>query len=383
LKRKISVVTGTRAEYGILRPVLSKIEKSKKLQLFLIVTGMHLSKKHGMTINEIKKDGLKIYTHLDMIPRGNSQYSMAEALGRGILGFSKIFKKLKPDINLILGDRDEVLAAALVASHMNIPTAHIHGGDKTQAGIDEYNRHAITKLSNIHFAATRTSKERILRMGENPKFVFLTGSPSIDEILSRKITPKKDLEKKYGIVFSGKDILLLQHPVTTQIERTKKQIKATLNAVVKFKKNTIAIAPNSDAGHIEIFKLLKEYEQEYKFLKVYPNLPRKDFLSLLQNCGVLVGNSSSGIIEASYFLTPVVNIGIRQKDRESGTQIINVPKEDSKAIYKAIQLAFKLKKKGNFPKRNPYGEGQAAEKIVHYLEKIKLDKELIQKQISF
>ncbi|MGI0022955.1 MAG: UDP-N-acetylglucosamine 2-epimerase, partial [Nitrososphaeraceae archaeon] len=164
MKRKIAVTTGSRSEYGILRPLLQAISDSKKLDLYLIVAGMHLSKKYGMTINEIKSDGFKIFETVDMVPKGNSTYHMALSLGKGVIAFSKIFHKLKPDINLVLGDRDEAFASALAASHMNIPNAHIHGGDKTKAGIDEYNRHAITKISNIHFAATKKSKERIIRM---------------------------------------------------------------------------------------------------------------------------------------------------------------------------------------------------------------------------
>ncbi len=199
MKRKIAITTGTRAEYGIIRPVLETISKSKRLDPFIIVTGMHLSKKYGNTINEIKRDGFRIYSSFDMLPKDDSNYSMSKALGEGIVSFTKIFYKLKPDINLILGDRDEMLASALAAYHLNIPNAHIHGGDKSQGGIDEYNRHAITKISNIHFAATLKSKERILKMGENPKFVFHTGSTSIDEIMKKQITPKKSLEKKYGI----------------------------------------------------------------------------------------------------------------------------------------------------------------------------------------
>ena len=380
MKRKISVTTGTRAEYGIMRSVLEAIAKSKKLELHLIVTGMHLSKKYGMTINEIIKDGFRIYSSFDMLSKEDSNYSMSKALGKGIVTFTKIFYKLKPDINLILGDRDEMLASALAAYHLNIPNAHIHGGDKSQGGIDEYNRHAITKISNIHFAATSRSKERILKMGENPKFVFHTGSPSIDEILKKQITPKKSLEKKYGINLNGKDILLLQHPVTTQTRQSGKQIMNTLKAIVKIGENTIAIAPNSDPGNGLIFKHLRTFSKKYDFIKMYNTLPRNDFLGLLKNCGALVGNSSSGMIEASYFDTPVVNMGIRQKGREKGSNVIEV--EDSiNSIYSGILRAFKKQKK--FHKRNLYGKGNSAAKIVRHLEKIKLDEELINKQIFY
>ncbi len=380
MKRKIAITTGTRAEYGIIRPVLETISKSKRLDPFIIVTGMHLSKKYGMTINEIKKDGFRIYSSFDMLPKDDSNYSMSKALGEGIVSFTKIFYKLKPDINLILGDRDEMLASALAAYHLNIPNAHIHGGDKSQGGIDEYNRHAITKISNIHFAATLKSKERILKMGENPKFVFHTGSPSIDEIMKKQITPKKSLEKKYGIKLNGKDIILLQHPVTTQTIQSGKQIMNALKAIVKIGENTIAIAPNSDPGNRLIFKHLRTFSKKYDFIKMYNTLPRNDFLGLLKNSGVLVGNSSSGMIEASYFDTPVVNIGIRQKGREKGSNVIEV-KDSINSIYSGILRAFKKQKK--FHKRNLYGKGNSAAKIVRHLEKIKLDEELINKQIFY
>ena len=380
MKRKISVTTGTRADYGILRPVLQAILKSKKLELYLIVTGTHLSKKHGLTINEIKRDGFEIFTTIDMVPQGDTNYFMSMALGKGIIAFSKIFSKLRPDINLILGDRDEMLASALAAAHMNIPNAHIHGGDKS-GGIDEYNRHAITKISNIHFAATKKSKERIIKMGENPKYVFLTGSPGLDEVVNNKITNKKDLEKKYGLKFDGSEILLLQHPVTTQTKISGEQILSTLKAIAKTKKITIAIAPNSDAGNKIIFKYLESFSRKYDFIKMYRSLPRSDYLGLLKNCGVLVGNSSSGMIEANYFQIPVINIGIRQEGREKGKNVLDLKYASVKSIYDTILKALKIKK--SVKSTNVYGNGNASKKILYCLEKINLSKDLIQKNIFY
>lgn len=344
---------------------------------------MHLSKKHGMTINEIKRDGFKIHATVNMIPRTDSTFEMARALGEGILEFSSIFKKLKPDINLVLGDRDEAFASALAASHMNIPNAHIHGGDKSKAGIDEYNRHAITKISNLHFAATKKSKERIIKMGENPKFVFLSGSPSVDEVLKHKITSKKNLEKKYHVHFTGEEIILLQHPVTTQSEKTRTEILNTLHAIVKINKTTIAINPNSDAGNRAIFENIQKFSKKYSFIKIFRSLPRSDFLGILENCGVLVGNSSSGIIETSYFNIPVVNIGIRQDSRERGKNVIDVSSNSQELIYYAIIKALKRKKKGFSVKNYIYGKGDASKKIVKILEKTNLNKQLIQKQIIY
>ncbi len=382
MKRKIVVTTGTRAEYGILRSILKKILESKKLELELIVCGMHLSKKYGNTINEIKKDGFPISAKVNMIPKGDLNFHMAEALGSGIIQFAKVFQKIKPDINLILGDRDEALASSIAAYHMNIPNAHIHGGDKTLAGIDEYNRHAITKISNIHFAATKKSFQRIEKMGEIKKNIFLTGSPSIDEVADQRITGKKELEKKYKIKFSGKEILLLQHPVTTQSEFSKKQIERILKAIVKTRNPTIAISPNSDAGNSAMFKILKKYSENYNFIRNYPSLPRNDYLGMLRNCKILIGNSSSGIVEAGYFDIFVINVGIRQKSREGRKNIINLKGDSTIEIYKV--LADILNKNKKIRKKNfMYGKGNSSKKIVSILEKIELNRKLIEKQITY
>ena len=215
---------------------------------------------------------------------------------------------------------------------------------------------------------------------ENPKFIFHTGSPSIDEIKENKITTKHQLEKKYEFKFQGDEILLLQHPITTQSEQSKKEIIETLNALSKFKKHTIAIAPNSDAGNEEIFKNLNKFSEKFDFIKVFPNLPRADFLGFLKFSRVLLGNSSSGMIEASYFNTPVINIGIRQEGREKGFNVINVNSSKDE-IIKELKCCFKTKIK--YKKQNIYGYGNASKKIVKHLETIKLNKELIKKQIYY
>ena len=380
-KRKICVTTGARSEYGILRPVLLDIKKSKKLELQLIVSGMHLSKKYGLTINEIKKDGFKIYGTIKMAPTGDSSYHMSKSLGEGIIKFSEVFKKLKPDINLILGDRDEAFASALAASHMNIPNAHIHGGDKSKAGIDEYNRHAITKISNIHFTATKKSTLRVKRMGEDPKYIFCTGSPSIDDVVNKNITNRKYLEKKYKMCFSGNEIILIFHPVTTEIEKAEQHITNLLNSAIKFKNQIIAIAPNSDAGGQIIFNTLQKYSKNYSLIKLYKSIPRRDYLGMLKYGGILVGNSSSGIIEAGYFNIPVVNIGIRQESRESGNNVINTNNTPN-SIMTGIKKAFNLKNK-KFRMNKIYGNGKSSEKIIGILENISIDKRLIQKQIQY
>ena len=377
-KRKITITTGTRAEYGILRPILNEITQRKKLQLILIVTGTHLSKRHGMTINEIKKDKFKIYQTFKFLPNDDTGFSAAKSLGDGVVQFAKIFKKVKPDINLILGDRDEMLASAIAAYHMNIPNAHIHGGD-VSGSIDEYSRHAITKISNIHFAATEKSKRRIIKMGENPKFVYLTGSTSIDELRNNKILSKSQFEKKYGFKLTKNLIVLVQHPVTTQIASTKKHIQNTLKAIEYFGYRTIIIAPNSDAGSNIIFQNIKQFANSHNFVRVFSSLPRSDFLCLIKNCGALVGNSSSGLIEASYFGTSVVNIGIRQQGREKSHNVLDAKSESIISIKRTISRALKKNTKPSYL----YGVGTSSPKIAQYLEKIKLSSELIEKRLTY
>jgi len=381
MKQKISITTGTRSEYGILRELIKEISKSKKLELYLLVTGMHLSKKFGYTINEIKKDKIPIHAKIKMIPSGNTPYDMSVSLGKGIVGFSKIFKKIKPDLNVVLGDRDEALASALAASHMNIPNAHIHGGEISQ-GIDEYNRHAITKISNIHFAATKKSKERIIKMGENRRNVILTGSPSIDEIKMSKISSKHELEKKYLVDLDKPLFLLIQHPVTTEFEKSDLQIKMTLDALSKLKNQTIAILPNSDAGNEQIINQLRIFSKKCNFLKVFPNLPRNDYLGFLRYCSALIGNSSSGIIEGSYLHTPVVNIGIRQLGREKDVNVIDVPIFSKSLILNALKKSLKKKNK-KIKNSSIYGTGNASKKIVQYLETIPINLQMIQKKLVY
>ena len=381
MKQKISITTGTRSEYGILRELIKEISKSKKLELYLLVTGMHLSKKFGYTINEIKKDKIPIHAKIKMIPSGNTPYDMSVSLGKGIVGFSKIFKKIKPDLNVVLGDRDEALASALAASHMNIPNAHIHGGEISQ-GIDEYNRHAITKISNIHFAATKKSKERIIKMGENRRNVILTGSPSIDEIKMSKISSKHELEKKYLVDLDNPLFLLIQHSVTTEFEKSDLQIKMTLDALSKLKNQTIAILPNSDAGNEQIINQLRIFSKKCSFLKVFPNLPRNDYLGFLRHCSALIGNSSSGLIEGSYLHTPVVNIGIRQLGREKDVNVIDVPIFSKSLILNALKKSLKKKNK-KIKNSSIYGTGNASKKIVQYLETISINPRMIQKKLVY
>jgi len=311
-----------------------------------------------------------------MTPKNDLLIEIPQVLGKGIIKYSKIFNNLKPDINLVLGDRDEMLSSSLAASHMNIPNAHIHGGDKSKGTIDEYNRHAITKISNIHFAATIKSKNRIIKMGENPKYVFLTGSPSIDEVISNKFVKPNNLD----LDLIQKSILLVHHSQTTEPLQSEKEILKILNIIKSLKKQVIAISPNSDYGNEKIFKALTRFSKNYNFIKLYKSLPRNQYLYLLKNCDMLIGNSSSGIIEGSYFETPVINIGIRQMNRDMDKTIINLKNPSAVSLKKAILKSENNKK---FKKQKIYGKGNSSKIIIRILEKINLNNQLIQKQLSY
>ncbi|MCV0399632.1 MAG: UDP-N-acetylglucosamine 2-epimerase [Nitrosarchaeum sp.] len=380
MKRKIAVTTGTRAEYGILRPLLQEITKNKKLELLLVVTGSHLSKKHGMTVKEIESDGFKITSRIKIDQKCDTLFDSTIAMGKLVSSFAEFFRKFKPQINVVLGDRYEMFASAIAAYQMSIPNAHIHGGDKS-GGLDEYTRHAITKISNIHFAATKKSAERIKKMGECPKNIFYTGSLSIDEILNKNITKKETLEKKYDITLTQKSILAVQHPVTTEVSNVNKQISETIQALSKIKTDIIIIGPNFDAGNKLIFEKMKRFKEKNPNVKFFSNIPRQDFLGFLENCGVLIGNSSSGIIEASLFRIPVINIGSRQKNREQGPNVINVSEFSHEKIKRAILSALD-KRRSDLKISKIYGNQKASKKISNILEKINLDS-IIKKELAY
>ncbi len=377
-KLKITVTTGTRSDYGILRQLLKKIKESEKLELILIVTGSHLSEKHGKTIKEIKKDGFKIHAKINMIPKKDDQFNTSLIIGKGIIEFAKYFKKFEPKFNLVFGDRYEMLASAVAAYHQNILNVHIHGGDKS-GGLDEYTRHAITKISNIHFSATKKSKLRIIRMGENPKYVIQTGSLAIDEIVKNKISSLKEINNKYNLKLKGNEIIVIQHTDTNEPQNAQKQITATLNAILKTKHNAIIIGPNIDTGNNIIRKTMLKFTK-YDSIKFCNSLPREDFLGILKNCKLLIGNSSSGIIESTMFKIPVINIGDRQKNRERGENVINVKKFSEKIIKNAIKKALVMSKIKITP---IYGNGNTAENIIKYLEKINFEERLYKKEIWY
>lgn len=380
--RKIAVITGTRAEYGIFRSVLREIEANPELDLSLIVIGMHLSDEFGYTVKEIERDGFTVDAKINILHTEDTGAAMAQSIGKSVVKTAKALGKIKPDILLILGDRSEMLVGAVSATYMGIPIAHIHGGD-ISGNVDEPVRHAITKLAHIHLAATEESASRIIKMGEEPWRVHVVGAPGLDSILNEKMPEPSEVAGKYGLDLSKPVLLVVQHSVITEAEDASNQIRQTLEAIRELGYQTVLVYPNADAGGRRMIDVIKEYEK-YPFLETYKSLPRDEYLGLMRIAGVMVGNSSSGIIEAPSFGLPVVNIGRRQAGRQRAENIIDVD-YDKKEIIKAIQYAledeeFREKAKNC---KNFYGDGKAGTRIAKVLSQVKADRRLLEKRMTY
>ena len=381
MKTKILYITGTRADYGLMQSVLRAIEEHPKLELELIVTGMHIMPEFGRTINEIKKDGFKIH-EIDATYEKDNEESMANFVGEFIQLLTKKVNEIKPDLILVLGDRGEMLAGAIVGACLAIPVAHLHGGEITST-VDEFSRHAITKLAHIHLPATEKSADRIIKMGEDPSNVFVVGAPGLDSILNENLIEPAELSKKYNLDSSKPIFMVVQHPVTTEVRDAHEHIRETLEAIVGLRHQTILIYPNADAGSRAMIEVIKEYEK-YPFIKTFKSIPHKEYLSLMKMATVIIGNSSSGIIEAPSFGLPVINIGSRQEGRERAENVIDVD-YDKEQIKTAIKKALD---DGNFKEKvkkykSPYGDGKAGVRIVDILSRIKIDKKLLQKRLTY
>ncbi|MBI2050315.1 MAG: UDP-N-acetylglucosamine 2-epimerase (hydrolyzing) [Parcubacteria group bacterium] len=382
--RKIAVITGARSEYGILKPVLSAIQKHPRLKLQLVVGGMHLSKQFGYTINEIKKDGFRVAATFNTLLTGDTGARMAQSAGTGIIQFTKIFKRLKPDIVVVLGDREEPFAAAVAGLCSDIPVAHIAGGEVATGGhIDEAIRFSITKFSHIHFACTKQSAERIKKLGEEPWRVHRTGSPALDTILHALLPGKDELAKKYKIDFRKPYALVIQHPLTLEFGAPPHEMRMTLGALKELDVASIVVYPNSDTYARRMVSDIKAFEK-LPFMHAYKNVPFEDYLGLLKHTSVIVGNSSSAIIEAPSFRVPAVNIGPRQGGRERAGNVIDVDYNKEhirKAIKKALHDTRFLRKVKHL--KSPYGDGHAAKKIVDILDTVKIDEALLHKKITY
>ncbi|AIQ14805.1 UDP-N-acetylglucosamine 2-epimerase [Paenibacillus durus] len=378
--KKVLVVTGTRADYGIYYPILQSIEEDADLDLHLLVTGMHLSPQFGYTIQHIRQDGFRISAQVDCLIQGSTHGNMAKSIGLAILGMTQALEMIEPDCMLILGDRGEMLAAAIAASHMNILLFHLHGGE-VSGTIDESVRHAISKLSHVHLTATEASRERLIKMGEDPWRVHVVGAPRIETMMNTRLPELTQVKQKYDLHMSNDYILFIYHPVTTEAANLA-ILKEMVQILLDSGKDLLCVMPNADAGADAIKEVYNHFARHPHLFRV-TNLQHLDYLTMLRNAAVLAGNSSSGIIEAASFHVPVINIGNRQGRRERSGNVIDISEDAAElapALHNALSESFR---KSVAEMDNVYGKANTSSSIVSRLKEISKTDEWIQKTISY
>lgn len=368
--RKVFVVIERRADYSRYKPILEKMQQDSFFEIYLVVTGICLLDIHGKDINYIENDGFKINATIPMFLPGTEDTGgeMVKSLSRVMCALVDELEKAKPDLVLSGFDIGGNLAVTIAAAHMNIPVAHIQGGEVT-GSIDESIRHAMSKFAHIHFPATELSKQRLIKMGEVPENIYVVGCPSIDVIVNTPLIDKREVENKLDIDLSTPTLLLIQHPVTTERMDSLSQIQQTIDAINQSGVQCVTLLPNNDAGHANIINYIKN-----SGLRWYPSLPGDIFINLYRNVSALIGNSSSGIHETPTMKIPAINIGSRQHGRERAANVIDVP-HDTEKIKAAIQKAVFDNSFRDFVKtiKNPYGDGTSADRIVTILKKASLD----------
>lgn len=379
-KRKIVMITGTRAEFSYYHPIIEEIQKRPGLDYGIIATNTHLLDSFGRTIDQIYKDKFKIDATIFNTFDGYNLVTMAKSLSVFMLQLPEILERIKPDLILIAGDRGEQLMAAIVGAHLYIPVAHIQAGE-ISGNIDGVARHAITKFAHIHFASNKDAFDRIIRMGEEKKRVYLVGAPQLDKLVRGPITPSKEIIKKFSLDKNGPNLLFVFHSVTEEYKHMARHMDEIMSAIVEVAYPTVIITNNSDAGSTIIRNKINEYKKP--FMRVTDNVSRADYAGLMNTVDALVGNSSSGILEAPTFKLPAVNIGNREEGRMRGINVIDVGYDKENivnGIKRAISPAFKAKLKKCV---NPYGDGQSAKRIVDALEKVVIDKDLLVKKLTY
>ena len=360
-KKKILFVTSTRADYGKLKTLILKVQKNKKFISKVFVTGMHNIKLYGATVGELRIDKIKgLHVHKNQ----NKFSKMDEILVNTMNGFAPILKKFKPNIVVIHGDRTEPLACGLSALLNNYNVAHIEGGE-VSGTVDEMLRHAISKISHIHLVSNKTAKKRLVQMGEDKKNIFVVGSPDVDMILTKNLPTLSKVKKRYEIFFEKYSIGIL-HPITTNLYNLVKEAKFFFRSLWKSKLNYVLIYPNNDHGSEIILKEISKYKNYNKF-RIFPSIRFEYYLTLLKNCSFIIGNSSSGIIEAPYYGVSTINVGDRQKNRLKSKLIKNISFKE-KTILDTIRFA----KKRKIIRRKFFGEGNSAEKIIKLFMKDKI-----------
>lgn len=379
MKRTIGVVTGARADFGLYRPILRAIAADPALELHLLVCGMHLAADFGHTVDEIAAEGFPIAERIETLLASDTPAGIAKSMGLGVTGFAQSYARTRPDILLLLGDRYEMFAAAVAALPFVIPIAHIHGGETTEGAIDEAIRHALTKMSHIHFVATEDAGRRVIRMGEQPSRVLVTGAPALDNLHALNLLDRAELERVTGFPFDPAPLLVTVHPVTLEHEDTAAQTDEVMAALSAAHRPVLFTFPNADTSGRRIIDAIRRYTTTHPNAAAVPNLGSLAYFSAMRHAAAVVGNSSSGIIEAASFRVPVVNIGSRQRGRLRARNVIDaLPRRDAilAALEQALAPSFR---EGLAGLVNPYGDGRAAERIVQRLKDTPLDRRLIEK----
>lgn len=373
--RKVCIVTGTRAEWGLLSPIARELKARADVQLQIIATNMHLMERYGLTVNEIQADGLDIDCRVPMNTGNGTPAEVACAMGECLSGMARAFQSLKPDMVVILGDRTEMLAVAAAAVTMKIPIVHLHGGEESQGAIDNSIRHAITKLASLHLTATETYRKRVIQMGENPANVINTGAIGVYNCINEPVVPKEELEEFLGIKLTGQSLLVTYHPATLDGESPALRFRALLQALDSTPHGSVTFTyPNNDANGTEIISLIKEYADSHpNTVAAFPSLGMRRYLSVLHYIGAVVGNSSSGIIEVPSMHIPSVNIGIRQQGRIAARSVIHCG-DSASDIARAITYALSPQgKQLALNATNPYGSSDTLSKCVTAIAETPLD----------
>ena len=378
--RTLCAVTVGRSDWGIYRPVLQAIERDSQLKSHLIAGGAHLLPEHGSTLETIEADGFEVHDQLDMLLSDDTPVGVAKSMGLGTLGFADLYNRIRPDMLLLLGDRFEMHAAAVAAIPFKIPMAHIHGGEVSQGAIDDCLRHAITKYSHLHFPSTVENAQRIMQLGEEPWRITVSGAPALDNLAIHSLLSNEELAKRIGIRLPEKPLLVCYHPVTLQFEKTEQQAQELVAALDFYKGPIVVTRPNADVGNQSIVRIFEQFSATRSNVQLVDNLGTQAFFSLMNESSAMVGNSSSGIIEAASFHLPVVNIGLRQGGRAQSNNVINCDC-NRLAIEGAIQRAISEEFCQHVKQVvNIYGDGSAAEKIVARLKSVALNERLMVKQ---
>ena len=378
--RTISAVTVGRSDWGIYRPVLDAIRRDSDFRLHLIAASSHLVQNHGSTLSEIERDGFRPDDQVDMLLASDRPVSIATSMGLGTIGFSQILQRVTPDILLVLGDRFEMHAAALAATPFRIPIAHIHGGEVTEGAIDDAYRHAITKYSHLHFVSNARHARRVIQLGEAPWRVTVSGAPALDNLAQLKLLDRAELSALVEMSLVESPLLVTMHPVTLQSDEVSRQIEQLLCALSHFDTPIIVTRPNADTNHSEMLEKIEQFAAARSNVRLVKNLGTRAYFSLMKIASAMVGNSSSGIIEAASFQLPVVNIGIRQQGRPQSGNVIDTECQADmirNAVGRAISAGFRRQMQ---QVTNIYGDGNAAARIVEVLRNSPLDDQLLIKK---